>query len=142
MKRKYKIILEVEAEENIEDLIRNKFKFDFKTRIVDIVNVKETRSSLQNRSLHKYFSLLAEELNNSGYDMRKTIKQDIDISWSGLSIKEYLWRPIQKVFLQEQSTTKLKKGDVDKIYDILNKTIGERTGVYVPFPCVDNMLIE
>ena len=141
MKREYQIIIETDAED-IEAEIMNKFKFDSKFRIVDIKNVKKNRSSQQNRALHKYYSLLAEELNSAGFDMRKTIKQDIDISWSGLSVKNYLWRPIQKVFLQEQSTAKLKKGDIDKIYDILNKIIGERTGVYIPFPCRDNMLTE
>lgn len=100
----------------------------------------KNRTELQNRALHKYFSLLAEELNNAGFDMKKTIKEDVDIAWSGMSVKEYLWRPIQKVYLQEQSTTRLKTGDIDKIYDILNKIIGERTGVFVPFPSIDNIL--
>ena len=135
---RYNIIIETD-EEDVGSIIRNKFKFDFKFRIIDVENIKTTRTTLQNRSLHKYFSLLAEELNDAGYDMRKTIKQEIDIAWSGMSVKEYLWRPIQKVYLQEQSTTKLKTGDIDKIYLILDKTISERTGVTIPFPSFDNL---
>lgn len=123
---------------------RDKFKrylvgFEDKEIFVSIGKWKEEkRTSLQNRALHKYFSLLAEELNNAGYDMRKTIKKDIDIAWSGISVKEYLWRPIQKTYLQEKSTTNLKTGDIDKIYDILNKVISERCGVSVQFPSLDN----
>lgn len=99
----------------------------------------KTRTSQQNRSLHLYFTLLAEALNDAGYDMKKTIRQDIDISWTAISIKEYLWRPIQDMMFKQKSTTRLKTKDIDKIYDILNKTIGERTGVYVPFPSIETM---
>jgi len=102
----------------------------------------KVRTSIQNRALHKYYSLLAEGLNEAGFDMRTTIREDIDIPWSMESVKEYLWRPIQKVYLQEQSTTKLKKGDIDKIHDILNREIGNRTGVTIPFPSIENLIAE
>jgi len=100
----------------------------------------EKRTSLQNRALHKYFELLAEALNDAGYDMRETIRQDVDIPWTAETVKEYLWRKIQIAYLKKQSTTRLKKKEIDKIYDVLNKVIGERTGVFVPFPCIDNLI--
>lgn len=95
---------------------------------------KKTRTLRQNSSLHLFYSLLAEALNESGNDMKAVIREEIDIPWTPYTVKEYLWRPIQKQYLQEQSTTKLKTRDIDKIYDIVNKVIGERTGVFVPFP--------
>lgn len=102
---------------------------------------KPQRTSQQNRALHLYFTLLADALNLAGYDMRETIRQDIDIPWTPMTIKEYLWRPIQEKFLLEQSTTRLKKKDVSKVYDVLNKIIGERTGVYVPFPSIEELFL-
>lgn len=92
------------------------------------------RTLKQNASLHIYFDLLAEELNKAGYDMKKTFKHDVDIPWTPLTVKEYLWKPIQKSYILKQSTTELNTKEIDKIYDILNKHLGEKTGVYVPFP--------
>lgn len=98
------------------------------------------RTNQQNKALHLFYTLLADALNQAGYDMRETIRQDVDIPWTPVTVKEYLWRPIQKAYLREKSTTRLKTKDIDKVYDIVNKVIGERTGVHVPFPSIDNLI--
>ena len=106
---------------------------------IDIKKKADTRSLQQNKALHKYFTLLAEALNDAGFDMRKTIKDGIDIPWNAGNIKEFLWRPVQQAYLQKESTTEITTRDIDKIFDIVNRTIGLRTGVYVPWPCEDEM---
>lgn len=96
------------------------------------------RTDAQNRALHLWFTQLAEALNEAGFDMKKTLRQDVDIPWTLTSIKESLWRPVQKSYTGKKSTTDLnKQKEIDDIYDIINRTIGERTGVYVPFPSMD-----
>ena len=100
------------------------------------------RTDRQNRALHLWFKQLAEALNEAGFDMRATIREDLDIPWNEKTVKEYLWRPVQKQYLLERSTTKLKTKDIDKIFDIINKAIGERTGVHVPFPSIDSLMEE
>ena len=95
------------------------------------------RTSQQNKSLHLYFTLLAEELTLAGYDMRKTLQESIDIPWTPTNIKSFLWKPVQEAMLDKESTTELTTKDIDMIYDVINKTIGERTGVHVPFPSKD-----
>ena len=92
------------------------------------------RTILQNKALHKYFSVLADELNGAGYDMRKTLKPSVDIPWTPENIKEYLWRPIQDAVLSKVSTTELNTAEVDKIYAILSRHLGEKLGVFVDFP--------
>lgn len=136
---KYKITIDTETP---IDYITGKLKIHGK--ILNVENIKEAklRTELQNRSLHKYYSLLAEALNDGGFEMQKVIRQSVEIPWTGTTVKEILWRPLQKAYKLEHSTTRLKTTDIDKIYDLLNKTIGERTGIYVPWPCMDNMLIE
>lgn len=99
------------------------------------------RTNQQNRAIHLFFTHLATALNDAGYDMRSTIRQEVDIPWTAMTVKEYLWRPIQEKFLLEQSTTRLKKKDVSKVYDVLNKIIGERTGVYVAFPSIEELFL-
>ena len=92
------------------------------------------RTLTQNKALHKYFELLAQELNSAGYDMKRTLKHDVDISWNATTVKEYLWKPIQDAQLMKASTTELTTKDIDVVYDTLNRYLGEKTGVYVPFP--------
>ena len=92
------------------------------------------RTSQQNKAIHKYFELLADVLNNAGLDMRTVLKPEIEIPWSPKSIKEFLWRPIQKLQLGKKSTTELTTKDIDKIYDTLNRHLSEKFGVLQGFP--------
>lgn len=95
------------------------------------------RTSQQNRSLHKLFTLYADELNAAGWDMRKTLKEQVEISWTPEMVKNHLWRPIQEVMLEKESTTELTTKEIDKVYDVLNRHLGETTGVTVVFPSKD-----
>ena len=48
------------------------------------------RTTKQNASLHKYFQLLSDSLNDAGLDMRRTLKEEIDIPWTPANVKEHL----------------------------------------------------
>lgn len=98
-----------------------------------------TRTLLQNNSLHLYFQLLSEALNESGFDMKEVIR--VDIPWTPENVKRYLWKPLQKVYLGHDRTSGLKTGEVSKVYDILNKILAERcNGLHIPFPSIDYKL--
>ena len=92
------------------------------------------RTLTQNAAIHVYFDLLAQELNLAGYDMKRTLKESVDIPWSGATVKEYLWKPIQNAQVMKQSTTELTTKEIDLIYDTLNRHLAEKTGVQVQFP--------
>lgn len=98
----------------------------------------EKRTLKQNNSLHLYFTLLADELNSSGQDMRKFLKPEVDIPWSPTTIKEFIWKPIQESMLLKKSTTELTTDEVSKVYEVLNRYLGDKRGVHVPFPCVED----
>lgn len=107
----------------------------------DELKPKLKRTLQQNAALHLWFTQLAEALNEAGYDMRKTIREGIDIPWTAYTIKEYLWRPVQKELLQKISTTELDKiKDIDSVYDVVNRAIAERTGLHIPFPSIDTAI--
>lgn len=95
------------------------------------------RTTQQNKALHLYFTMLADELNGAGLDMRKALKQDIEIPWGTESVKDYLWRPIQRVVLKKESTTELTTNEIDKVWEILNRHLGEKFGIHIPFPCIE-----
>ena len=95
------------------------------------------RTLQQNRSLHLYFTMLAEELNLAGYDMRRTLKPGVDIPWTSDLVKQYLWKGIQEAMLGKESTTELTSAEIDKVYETLNRHLAETTGVTVVFPSKD-----
>lgn len=92
------------------------------------------RTLTQNRALHKYCDMLADALNDAGYDMKKVIKQEVDIPWSQQSAKEFLWRPIQKAVTGIGSTTKPETSQYSAIYEVLNRHMSQKFGVSVPWP--------
>lgn len=101
-----------------------------------------TRTPKQNSALHLYFTLLADELNAAGLDMRHVIRDEVDIPWSAYTVKNHLWRPIQESQLGKESTTKLTTKEIDLIYDTLNRVIGERVGIHVPFPSEEEARLQ
>lgn len=100
------------------------------------------RTLLQNKAIHAYFAQLAQALNESGYDMRRTLKHDIDIPWTPETIKKFLWKPIQNAQLGKESTTELSTKDIDAVYEVLNRHLGEKLGVHVPFPSMAEIIFE
>ena len=100
------------------------------------------RTAQQNKSLHLYFTYLAAGLNASGFDMKKTLKESVEIPWTPETVKEWLWRPIQQAQLGKESTTDLTTKDIDAVYDTLNRHLGQTTGLYVAFPSVDELINE
>jgi len=107
---------------------------------VTIKKVKNKRTLRQNSALHKYFELLAIALNEAGWDMRRTLKQDVYIPWTPENVKEHLWRPIQKAQLNKESTTDLDTKEIDIVFETLNRHLAEVTGVHEPFPSIQELM--
>ena len=125
----------VNSEHSKELFIRQMSKlYDEHKYLRMTIKTGKQRSGLQNSSLHLYLSMLADELNNAGFDMKKTLKQDVDIPWSKDRAKEFLWRPIQKVLTKKDSTTKPTTKDYVYIYEVLSRYMVDKFGVNVPWP--------
>ncbi len=93
------------------------------------------RTYKQNSALHLWFMWLATELNLAGYTVQLVLKEKMDLDWTPDICKELLWRPAQQAILKKKSTTELGKiEDIDKVYDHLNRHLGEKFGVHVKFP--------
>ena len=94
----------------------------------------KNRTPKQNNSLHLYLQLLSDELNDAGWDMRAVLKPEVEIPWTVTSAKEYLWRPIQEIMLQKKSTTKLTTKELQQVWEVVNRHVGEKCHIHVPFP--------
>ncbi len=144
----------------------------------EITKIKDDKRTItQNASIHKYFSLLAEALNDAGYSVpfvlnkkqhelinkvfdwgiaklpehtkiienmrdRLLSKNEDELSWSMILVKELLWKPIQKAILNKESTTNLKKDEIDIVYLNLNKLISTKFGISIAFPSINSMIHE
>ena len=95
---------------------------------------EEQRTIIQNKALHKYCELLAEALNDAGLDMKVVLKPEVDIPWTKESVKNHLWRPIQEIMMDKESTTELSTADPAKVYEVLDRHISEKHGVHVEWP--------
>lgn len=96
---------------------------------------KKKRTNKQNRALHKFFILIATELNNLGITFQyKGIKGfEFEIPYTAEIVKNFIWRPIQIALYKFESTTKLTTDKINTIYDIINKYFCEK-GIYIEFP--------
>ena len=97
---------------------------------------EKQRTSQQNKALHKYFQLVADALNDAGLDIRKVYKPDVEIPWTGGTVKEYLWKTVQRHMLDKEHTADLETKEVDAVYDVVNRHLA-KLGVHVPFPSND-----
>lgn len=94
----------------------------------------EKRTPQQNRAFHLLFQQIADTLNEHGLDMRQVLKPEVDIPWTKETVKEYIWRPIQKAMFEKTSTTELTTDQVDQVYSTINRFLGEKHGLHFPFP--------
>lgn len=103
---------------------------------------EKKRTGQQNKALHLMFAHLAENLNSNGFDMKRTLKAHVDIPWTAQTVKDYLWRPIQEAQVMKKSTTELTTKEIDEVFDTLNRYLGQITGVYTPFPSIEEILLQ
>jgi hypothetical protein len=106
-----------------------------KGAIVSIIEVKERRSAAQNRSLHLFFRWCADALNDAGlfYVFSEVKGYELEMPWTDVLFKENFWRPIQLVMIGEISTAKLKRNEIDIVFDIICKYLADK-GISISFP--------
>ena len=73
-----------------------------------------------------------------GYDMKRVLKPTVDILWTKESVKTHLWKGIQDAMFEKDSTTKLTTKEVGEVYEVLNRHLGEKFSIHVPFPSEEN----
>jgi len=97
------------------------------------------RTDQQNKALHKYFELLAEALNDAGFETKAVLAvKEVDVPWNKELVKELLWRPIQKTMTGQESTTKISRVEPSDIYMVLDRHISEKFGVHIEWPAIES----
>lgn len=138
--RRYQITIELE----VETIQKGQEEIDRTVRalgysVLETKHLPRTRTSQQNKALHKWLTLLAEELKDKDVPVEVLSRKVIELDWT-MELLKIFWRDIQKKEFGEFSTTKLKRyNQIDLIYDIFNRWLIEECKNYPiqvpPFPC-------
>lgn len=99
---------------------------------VKVERKAKQRTLTQNAAMHLFFGWLADALNDAGLDMKKVLRNEIDIPWTSASVKEHLWRPIQVAMTEKQSTTEITTVEPTDIHAVLSRHLGQRIGIQCP----------
>jgi len=97
------------------------------------------RTKQQNKALHLYFTELADAFNAAGLDMRAVLAEEVLLDWTPQSVKAYLWRPIQKIMTDIESTADLNTRDITAIYHVLSRHIAQTFGIAIEWPSDDRV---
>ena len=103
---------------------------------------EKQRTTRQNKALHKYFSLVAEALNDAGLDMRVVLKPHVAIPWTTISVKKFLWKPIQDGLFDKDSTAELTTKEPTLVYETLNRFLSEKFHVHIAFPSYEEQMMR
>lgn len=101
---------------------------------IKVSSANKQRTLTQNKALHLYFKMLSDALNDAGYNCFNFFKEGFALPWNEKLVKELLWRPVQDVMLEKQSTTEATTVDYSKIYDAINAHLIENKNIFVPWP--------
>lgn len=93
------------------------------------------RTDQQRKSIEVLCREVAGALNDAGYDLKAVLSQKvIPVPCTQENIKENIFKPIELAMFGKQSTTELNTAEVNEVYEVMNRWLGEKFGVHVPFP--------
>ena len=130
---------DINSKENLEEFVQviiEEWKINQSVTVEWSIGKKRTNT--QNNALQVYCRELAEAFSDRGLDMKRVLKKEIDIPWTQDSVREYLWKPLQKAVIQKESTTDANTNEYSKVYDVLKRHIADKYGFSVPFPSREN----
>ena len=110
-------------------------------KVVELKEIRITRSMKQNRALHVFFTIISNELNELGMEFQYTGLKGSTLStrYTPHLVKEFFWRPVQIALFDIQSTTKIDTKQINEINDVIIKFFAER-GVELYFPSIESLL--
>lgn len=86
----------------------------------------------QRSALHVWLEQLAEVLNEGGFDMKKVLKPEVDIPWTKLSAKQYLYKPVLEAMTGKSSTEEMNTIEPSKVCDVVGRHLAAKFGIVVP----------
>jgi len=96
---------------------------------------KGTWTSSQRNAAWKYIDLKVTQLNDAGLEMRKVLKPEVSLPWTKESFHDHVWIPIQKALYGTESMRDLKKLQVSRIHEVIEREMAQNHGLdQIAFP--------
>jgi len=101
------------------------------------------RTLTQNRALHKYFTLVAQEARNNGVSVKMMLDRmpDADIPLTPQIIKE-IWKLFQNNILGKNHTAELTTKEIDEVFEPFSKFLAENYDIVLPFPSFEALMLN
>jgi hypothetical protein len=103
---------------------------------------EKIRTALQNRALHKYIRDVANEMANNGHSLNVILKPTFEIPSNEKTFKHVIVHPLIKAIFGIESTKDMTTKQINELYDIINKQVGEHCQIHIPFPNTADMHFE
>lgn len=81
-------------------------------------------------------------LNNGGFTVKVVLAKTPELDWNEKLFKEMLWRRIQKKKTGKTSSADLESGELQIVWEELNRFIGQEFGVHCPYPSLESLIEE
>ena len=82
---------------------------------------KQQRTLTQNAALHVLFNIIARDLNANKMTIKETLRSDFSIPWSSDSVKELIWKEVQRKLYNTESTTELSTDQVNEVFEAIRE---------------------
>lgn len=105
---------------------------------VHIKRLPQTRTSKQNRAVHKYFTMVSDQLKET-YTVQQVLKEAIEREWTPEAVKELIWKPVQEAVTGKDSTAKAHREEYSKVYQCVSHHLSTNFGINVPFPSIEEV---
>jgi len=66
-------------------------------------------------------------------------KEEDELTWTMLMVKDSIWRTVQIALLDKESTTTLEPKDIDLVYKNVNAIMTKRYGISIRFPSQEEL---
>ena len=97
----------------------------------------------QNKSLHLWLRMLADDLNGAGFSVGDGVLIKLPILYTEENLKADVLRPLMKALYPDlTSTRQLDTKQTQELYRYIDHVVSERTGVHVEFPSEEAMMMQ
>ena len=103
----------------------------------------------QRKAMHKFCRDLAKALDDAGY-MASTKVEERQFPWKdGFEqsftmeiVKDHMWKPVLAAMEGKDSTEEQNTVMVQEVYEQINRHMGEKFGIHVPWPSEETLSEE
>jgi len=104
--------------------------------VITIKKKVNKRTITQNKAMHKYFEIIAENMNDAGITQKSLIgsfKDGFELPVTEHMIKD-IFREVGRAMFRKDSTADISTKEISEVHRVVDQRFAEVTGVSAPWP--------